>query len=368
MALKPVSGALHRSLLEVVEHRKSGLSLNHVIGCPLDCGYCVRHLFGNFEMKEPHLVVDDAEAVRRLTTHWAFIPHRTPLQIFNRATDPLLPGVKDHLFETLERLDALELTNLVLVITRWRIKAEDVQRLDRLRHLRVTILVTWSGIEDSRVEPVESGVAESSMRTLKEHARRTKSIFYWRPLILGFNDTEAHFTKAQALSGLVDATVFTGLYFREEIRAYFRQAGVPDLYPETARRKIFPRELDARVVEATLGRPVFRKTSCGVAFVHGVADYNGHFGVREICDICPKGQVDVCGQAHRRPDDQSVRQAVEHAGLDPSTIIVDDRRIEVGNSSEQQRYYVQHALNYQVHDRTHPHLLHRHGRAEVGWQ
>ncbi|MFD1045277.1 hypothetical protein ACFQ1S_06610, partial [Kibdelosporangium lantanae] len=31
---------------EVVEYRKSGLSLNHIQGCPLDCAYCVRHTYG----------------------------------------------------------------------------------------------------------------------------------------------------------------------------------------------------------------------------------------------------------------------------------------------------------------------------------
>ena len=28
---------------EVIEYRKSGLSLNHIQGCPLDCAYCIRH-------------------------------------------------------------------------------------------------------------------------------------------------------------------------------------------------------------------------------------------------------------------------------------------------------------------------------------
>lgn len=28
---------------DVVEYRKSGLSLNHVQGCPLGCAYCIRH-------------------------------------------------------------------------------------------------------------------------------------------------------------------------------------------------------------------------------------------------------------------------------------------------------------------------------------
>jgi DNA repair photolyase len=31
---------------EVVEYRKSGLSLNHIQGCPLDCAYCIRHTYG----------------------------------------------------------------------------------------------------------------------------------------------------------------------------------------------------------------------------------------------------------------------------------------------------------------------------------
>jgi hypothetical protein len=31
---------------EVVEYRKSGLSLNHTQGCPLDCAYCIRHTYG----------------------------------------------------------------------------------------------------------------------------------------------------------------------------------------------------------------------------------------------------------------------------------------------------------------------------------
>ncbi|GAA3853959.1 hypothetical protein GCM10022243_19420 [Saccharothrix violaceirubra] len=48
---------MRSDLTEVVEYRKSGLSLNWIVGCPLDCGYCVRRLFGNFGMKVPRAVV-----------------------------------------------------------------------------------------------------------------------------------------------------------------------------------------------------------------------------------------------------------------------------------------------------------------------
>jgi len=164
--LRSAPSDLPRELAEVIEYRKSGLSLNHVIGCPLDCGYCVRHLFNNFDMKRPHLIMSDEQAVKRLIKHPVFRPGHTPIQLFNRATDPFLPKVKDHLHRTLELLDRIGLTNHVLVITRWHVLKDDVTRLERLNHLKVTVLVTWSGISDSRIEPVDSGIARASLNTL----------------------------------------------------------------------------------------------------------------------------------------------------------------------------------------------------------
>ncbi|PAQ06724.1 radical SAM protein [Mesorhizobium temperatum] len=358
---------LPAALKQVIDYRKSGLSLNHVVGCPLDCGYCVRHLFANYEMKKPHLVVGDTEAIEALVGHWAFQPDTTPIQIFNRATDPFLPMVKDHLFTCLEDLDQRGLTNPVLVITRWHVEPADVARLEHLRNLKLTILVTWSGIENDKIEPVDSGIAERSLEVLSRHAVRTKSILYWRPIIAGLNDTDLHFARARGLAALADATVFTGLFFRDEIRAHFKAIGVPDLYSDVARRKIFPVGVERRVLEAFTGIPLFRKTSCGVAFAHGISDYNGHYGVQEICDICPILQVGLCAAAHLKPPMPRVEALAATAGLDPGSISIDDRRIEVADSNEQQRYFMQHSLNYQVHDRKHPHHLGRHGRAELGW-
>lgn len=365
--LRRADESLHAVLRNVVDYRKSGLSLNHVVGCPLDCGYCVRHLFGNFEMKQPHLVMDDKLAVECLLAHDAFVPDRTPLQIFNRATDPFLPGVKEHLFSTLELLDAEGLTNLVLIITRWHVCAEDVARLEALKNLRVTVLVTWSGIDDHRIEPVESAIAESSLRTLHANAVKTRCVLYWRPLIAGFNDSIEHMSRAAKLAEHAHATVFTGLFFREQIRAHFRSLGVADLYEQIARRKILPSEIERRVLSVFAGKPIFRKTSCGVGFVHATSDYNGHFGIKEICEICPPDQVARCKEAHRKPNAAEVDSLAMLAGLDPESIHIGEGRIDVSGSTEQQRYFVQHSLNFQVHDRAQPHTLHRHGRADLGW-
>jgi len=48
--------------------------------------------------------------------------------------------------------------------------------------------------------------------------------------------------------------------------------------------------------------------------------------------------------------------------ISPRAAVVD------GLASEQPRYFLQHALGFQVHDAAHPHLPGHHGRAEIGWE
>ncbi|MEQ1808652.1 MAG: hypothetical protein ABL889_01910 [Terricaulis sp.] len=358
---------LRPDLADPIEYRKSGLSLNHVIGCPLECAYCVRHLFDNYDMKQPRKLMEDSEAVERLINHRWFTPHVTPIQIFNRATDPLLPNVKPHLYRCLADLDARGLTNHVIVISRWRFTAADAEAFNSFTNIKVTLFFTWSGIEDTRLEPVSSAIAERSLAMAHAHARQYRTVFYWRPIIAGVNDTDAHLQEAKRISQLSHATVFSGLFYRGEIRDYLRSLGLDDAYPEIARRKVFPQVLEARIIEAMDGRPLFRKTSCGAAFAHAIPDFNGHYGIREICDICPVAQIAICAEAHRRPSQEEAHALGSAVGLDPSTVIVTESHILVRNSTEQQRYAMQHRLNFQVHDEVHPHHSRRHGRADVGW-
>jgi DNA repair photolyase len=218
MATDDQRAAMKPELLNVVEYRKSGLSLNHIVGCPLDCGYCVRHLFGNFAMKQPRALMSDQDAVDLLTRHRFFQPHLTPIQILNRATDPMLPMVKPHTFTALQLLDRRGLTNHVLVITRYRVEPKDCSVLNSVRNLKLTILVTHSGIDDPRIEPVDSAIAAQSLPTLYTHARNYRTILYWRPIVPGLNDTDTDLARARELSHHAHATVFTGLFFRDEIR------------------------------------------------------------------------------------------------------------------------------------------------------
>ncbi len=66
---------------EVVEYRKSGLSLNHIQGCPLDCAYCIRHTYGLWDQRQPRALMPDVEAVERLVSHRYFQAHVTPVRL-----------------------------------------------------------------------------------------------------------------------------------------------------------------------------------------------------------------------------------------------------------------------------------------------
>ncbi len=358
---------------EVVEYRKSGLSLNHIQGCPLDCAYCIRHTYGLWDQRQPHALMPDAEAVERLVSHRYFQPHVTPVQVLNRATDPFLPSVRPHTLAVLADLDGRGLRNHALVITRHQMKPDDIARLNQFANLKVTLLFTYSGIEDKRIEPYPSHVAAGSLTLMSAPGRRRyRTILYWRPLVPGLNDSDEHLARAYALSQAADATVFSGLFYRDQIARYYRANGLPEPYDATARRKIVPDTLEQRVLTAFAGSAsLFRKTSCAVSYAHGLPDYNGHYGIRELCGICPVSQAGLCSSAHRIPSADQIYQVARALPEAENMRVVDitERAAVVsGLGDEQPRYYLQHALGFQMHDLRHPHHVHRHGRADIGWK
>lgn len=261
-----------------------------------------------------------------LVDHAGSKPHVTPIQIFNKATDPFLPAVKPELFAALRDLDDRGLTNLVLLITRFRITSADMAELESLINVRVTLLFTYSGIDDARIEPIaKSSITVTSLRAAGSTPnRRTKVILYWRPIVPGWNDQPDTMAHVLDVGRAVDALVFTGCYHKRENAEYIASLGIELPYglDDAARRKALPAELDRTVVDAWrasgMRTPLYRKTSCGVSAVHGVPDYNGHWGVNELCDICPLAQQNRCRDAHHPPPTNSTRSSPNSATARPS--------------------------------------------------
>ena len=241
-----------------------------------------------------------------------------------------------------------------------------------MQNIKLTLLFTYSGIDNNQIEPYPAHVAADSLKLMSAYTpRRYRTILYWRPLVPGLNDSDEHLDRAYELAQHADAMVFTGLFYRDQIADYYKANGLPEPYEDTARRKIVPETLEQRILATFAGSTLFRKTSCAVSYAHGLPDYNGHVGIRELCDICPLSQLDLCKSAHRVP---TADQLHEVASVLPEARgfkvvdITERAAIVSGLSEEQSRYYLQHALGFQVHDERHPHHDRRHGRADIGWK
>jgi hypothetical protein len=74
-----------------------------------------------------------------------------------------------------------------------------------------------------------------------------------------------------------------------------------------------PETLERRVLLAfAASASLFRKTSCAVSYVHGLPDYNGHYGISQLCDICPMSQLDLCRASHRMPTADRSAKSLTH--------------------------------------------------------
>ncbi len=353
-----------------VGYRKSGLSLNHIVGCPLNCGYCIRHFWGNFDMKKPQLLCSNEEAVLSLVNNKYFVPHSTPLQLFNKATDPFLPSVRDHTHEVLKLLDEKKLTNMILIITRTKIREEDMIFLESLNHLKISLFFTYSGIKDIHIEPISrTNITRNSIELASKFKNKVKTILYWRPLVPGWNDDEATMNSVLEIGSLTDAIVFTGYYHKKENDEYFKKLGVKVPYYDYKRRKVMPLELEEKVIEAhkksNIKTPLFRKTSCGSSYVHGLSDYNGHWGIQSLCDICPQTQKDLCNKNYSKPTNKEIMEQMEILGIAPE-FKIDENNIWTNNIGEDNRYYMQHHFGFQTWDIDLPHFSLSHGRADTG--
>jgi DNA repair photolyase len=321
-------------------------------------------------MTTPSMLASNEDALSALLSHPHFVAGQTPIQIFNRATDPFLANVKPHLFWILQALDNQHLTNMVLLITRYKVTEEDMVFLESLRHIRVTLFFTYSGGAQRKIEPIDPKITRDSIITAGRFRKRTRTILYWRPLVVGWNDDDDTMRHVLRLAENVDAIVFSGLFYRDQVAAHFEEEGITQPYQLAQRRKVLPRELEQKVLrlyrESGAKTPLFRKSTCGAAYTHGLPDPNGHWGVQEICDICPAKQKEICAAAHQAPGAEQF-QALLDACEYHVPFEIADGHIWVENLSEQERYNLQHQTGYQIWNRTYPHLPYQHGRAPLGW-
>ncbi len=314
---------------DVITQLKSWLSINPVIGCPTDCAYCIRHE-DDIEITEPKQIETSSNAIEKLQQNRFFVPHKTHLAVHNMATDPFLPNSesKKVTFEILGGLDSLGYENNVGLITKHLVKEEDIDFLESLSNLNLTMMLSYSEMPE-RIEPQGNKVRIKTLENLSGSELNT--ILYWRPIVDGWNtDRERIDTVLENGEKYADAFVMSGLTFTEKIKENLKGRGIEPPYEKTdPLSKQFPKQVVNKILETYreigITKPLFRKTSCGVSYLEEESDYNTHWENREkyCLETCPKKQKERCYNI-KPPKESQVKSLMEKARIESGFKICDE--------------------------------------------
>ncbi len=333
---------------KIVDYRRTGISLNHIIGCPINCAYCVRHFWGNFDMKIPKMLCSDEEAVMALLENRYFIKNNIPIQFLHKATDPFLPGVKVHTFHVLRLLDNLKLQNVVMLITRYKLTEEDLYFLDHLKHIKVCLFFTYSGIENKMIEPLSlKGYAVDFANRINHLKRnRLKIVQYWRPIVNGWNDDDKIINKVLEVSEVFDAIVIKGLRHKDQNDKYFKENGIIINHDYGQYQKILTNESVKRILDIhernNVKTPVFFKTSCAISYCMGLGDYNMNIKSGKSCVNCSKDQRMLCEGRMPEGNIQELERILN------KKVLISRNKCVIENGTKEEALFARHFLQREV--------------------
>lgn len=274
-------------MADVIEYQKCWLCINPIMGCPLNCKYCIlsNRDFGPVETKST------AEgAVRLLLNNKYFVADITPITVHNYS-DPFLKQTRTTTLDVLEILDNAGLRNPVSVITKCEIKDPDVTRLTSLKNIKLFVFVSLSGLSKN-IEPAPDIWKLKTMERIA--ATSIPLVHYWRPLMRGYNtDTKTLLQVISLASKFTSISVTSGLKLSAPVQASLESIiDIPDeeWHPDckVVRSSVFD-EIRNIAEDVCPDHIFFRKTSCAVSYVLGESDYNGNIvnATEYGCKKCP---------------------------------------------------------------------------------
>ena len=176
--------------------------------------------------------------------------------------------------------------NPIMLITKGYISNEQAQQLDEIK-MNIIVLYTFSGISE-KLENRDEKKQIETMKTLSK-CKNIKLINYYRPVIEGINsDKETIEHVAKIVTKYCDASIISGIRLNtflhkelEKLKITIPEKYDPDhkvLLPETYKRiKDTFKDVDKNYY-------TFKKTSCGVSYIVGRPDYNGHSARIHYCN------------------------------------------------------------------------------------
>jgi DNA repair photolyase len=288
-----------------MEYLKTSISINSYVGCNLGCEYCI---LSTLEFPErPLKIMDEDAVVMQLLENCYFIRDVTPISINNKS-DPWLPEVKESTFQILKLLEQQQINNPIYLISKLELTENDIDFLDAL-DLRIYVFFSISGLKGD-LERLSEKYHKRRVSKLAS-AKNIKKIHYWRPLIMGENDSDESIRMMlQMVHPVFDASVVSGLRVNEAVYSRLKNLEKEVPYNEyTKKHKFVEKEVFDRIHkirnEVCPDYLLFRHTSCVTSYWMGQPDFLHNNRKPQNCAVFHCPNTWRC-QTRRKPDSDTI--------------------------------------------------------------
>lgn len=280
----------------IVEHTTSWLIVNPVKGCSLGCTYCFRAKWHPDE--QPLVEYSTDQAFSALVASPEFAPNQTPLSINASSTDAFLPMAAPSTFRFLDLLEEHGFRNPVGLITKIGPRRTLCQRLAAYRHVRPIIFMSVS-LLPANIEPAPLPPRIRALASLR--ALDMPSVLYFRPIIVGLNDSPSHITEAlQIAERFCTSVAVGGLRRSPEIDQQMAMGGLTLHGDPEFLEKRLPGDFLERIHllrdKLGLSIPIYTHTSCALSNALRIPNYNSLAILKpDSCTpSCPDHQRHLC--------------------------------------------------------------------------
>ena len=278
----------------MVMYLKSSFSINSYDGCNIGCKYCILSTLGENRNKVKK-IADEKELVEELK-NYKFYSEHIPITI-NNITDAFLNNqVFNSTIKILENIKESGLKNPCVLISKGYINEEQCEKLRSLKGLKIICLYTLSGLSEILENRIESKQIETIKRLSK--IENLTLLHYYRPLIEGINsDVETIKRICNIAVKYFKGSIVAGIRINTHLKKVFDDLNIKVLYEKyDTEHKVILNDTYNLIVKTfkdiDANYPCFKKTSCGIAYVCNMADYNGHSGRIDYCSpSCPSYNI-----------------------------------------------------------------------------
>jgi len=347
-----------------IEEHASWLALDMVWGCPNDCAYCFLRDSALTGIPPRLEFALDKRMQEQIAIALHYCPEDVPVSIGNTTDLFLTEDSRNLLYRIMRLVVKLDPKRLIVMIT----KAEITDRIAKETadaaggHGLIFLSQSFSKEYDANIERGCTSSPEATYRSFDQISKTEglKAMHFWRPFLSRWNPTDQIVPRIQSLrnSGCpcsVAIGLKGGQHLLPSYSAGLRTWAEPELHlKKQSEEEWVSTDRLAELIALAKGfdYPVFRQTSCGIAFSQGIPDINGTSmsdKKHTYCENvnCPHRQRSVCSRDPLRYAGEGQRNRLLRRYMADAKIAVNNEVLIPNEIDEFSYNHLTHVLHRQ---------------------